>query len=464
MDMSRSILRRLSLVALCVLLVLGWMRPGHAQDIPDDEDDLRPPTAEELAPRQPGTPPVGAGPVPTVAAPRPGQVDLSGPGGLQPAPPGASTVLPPLRLPSDAEILARPEGWRVEGFRLRFSYYDQYGHGYQSQAGPRLGPGSERVTVAQGIAQVDIRQSDKVTHSITVPVDVISAASPNALDAISNASSVNESATIQISSHYQHDAQNEFYATYGFHVEEPFRSWNVGVGYRRHLAQDNAVLGVSFNQTIDWFDRLSIYGGDFGRTSRSTSNLNLALSQILSTTTVGQVSYGYSAQVGELSNTWNAVPLSDGSVVGELLPGQRHRHALQARIAQYLPWRGSAKLLYRYYVDTFKLQAHTTEVQVYQYLGRHLYLRATYRYHYQTGADFFATRFPSNLKPSTIRTADSDLAPFGAHLYGVKLVANLSAWRQVGWRYPEFHLGFERYTRSNDLQVNIYSSGISFRF
>src|SRR5262249_37736370 len=152
----------------------------------------------------------------------------------------------------------------------------------------------------QGIAQIEVRQSEKVTHSITVPVDVVSAASPNALDAISNASAVNESATIQISTLYRHDSKNELYATYAVHVEEPFRSWNAGVGYRRSLAEDNAVLGVSFNQTIDWFDRLSIFGGDFGRVARSTSNLNLALSQILSPTTVGQVSYGYSAQVGEL--------------------------------------------------------------------------------------------------------------------------------------------------------------------
>ncbi len=49
-------------------------------------------------------------------------------------------------------------------------------------------------------------------------------------------------------------------------------------------------------------------------------------------------------------------------------------------------------------------------------------------------------------------------------MFGVKLVWNLAAWHFLGWTRPELQLGFERYVRTNDLNVNIYSSGVAFRF
>src|SRR5271166_1285957 len=52
---------------------------------------------------------------------------------------GPSTPL----APRDVDVLgANDDGLHVESVMTRMTSFDQYGHGYQSQAGPTMGPGS----------------------------------------------------------------------------------------------------------------------------------------------------------------------------------------------------------------------------------------------------------------------------------------------------------------------------------
>src|SRR5438105_2665572 len=94
------------------------------------------------------------------------------------------TVGAPVRAQiSDSEILGRPAPtFRLDSVRMRVSSYEQDGHGYQSQAGPLLGPGSERMTVLQTQLEATFKQGDRLTHRLWIPLDIITAASPNALD------------------------------------------------------------------------------------------------------------------------------------------------------------------------------------------------------------------------------------------------------------------------------------------
>jgi len=80
-------------------------------------------------------------------------------------------------------------GPTVEELFLRFTLFDQRGRGFQSKAGPPSGPGSEDMLVLQPIGQLGIRQRNPAwSHQITFALDVVTAASPDGLDAISSAS------------------------------------------------------------------------------------------------------------------------------------------------------------------------------------------------------------------------------------------------------------------------------------
>src|SRR5262249_45582418 len=192
-----------------------------------------------------------------------------------------------------------------------------------------------------------------------------------------------------IASTYQVDAATDISLRFGVHLEEQFRSWNLGTGFSRAFADANTVLSASFNQVFDWFDRFSIHGVKLGHAGRSSTNANLGLTQLLSPTTVAHVNYGVTVQVGELGNTWNSVPITDGMPGEELLPRLRHRRAFVGRLAQALPWQGAVKGFYRLYVDNWGLVAHTFELELLQRLTAWVYVRLNYRVHQQGGVDFF---------------------------------------------------------------------------
>ena len=362
---------------------------------------------------------------------------------------------------SDEAILGPPAepSMVVRSLRLRLTFYDQMGRGYQSQAerASAATPGSERLYVEQPQLEVVATQGD-LTHRLWVPVDIVTAASADALDATSSASRNNESVGFDLSSTYHATAKTDGTLRAAAHLEEPFRSYQMGVGLTHSFAQDNALAALSVNQALDEFDRFTILGVRRGRAYRSSSNANLALTQLLSPTTIGYVGYGGTLQVGELSNTWNAVRIEGGKLGREYLPRARGRHALLVRLAQALPFAAALHAGYRFYADSWHVRAHTLEAELFQRLSRALYVRATYRFHTQNAPWFWT----SEVADGPIRSADSDLAAFAAHTIGGG--ASIDIAKIGGVQSLHADLGYERYFRSNDLHVNVYTCGVGFGF
>ena len=361
--------------------------------------------------------------------------------------------------PSDDAILGvAHEGAYVDELRLRLTSYYQDGHGYQSLAGPLSGPGSERALILQPMALVGIRQSPRIHHEVVVPIDIVSAASVNAIDVLTHASGINEAVGVEVTSHFQVTHDDELTSRFSWHEEEPFGSGAFGLGYSHAMADNNAVLGLSTQATFDRFDFLQPNGDRFGRRNRTTLNGNFSLSQLLSPTTVFDASYGLTFQQGMLQTTYDSVPLASGKGrAPELFPHARTRHAVQARLAQHLPaTRTTLRAAYRYYWDTFQLTAHTAEFELHQYLAKRFIARGSYRYYQQTGVNFFGTAFAD--EASTLpRTSDSDLAPFHAQEFGLKLL-----WLAPG--QSSLDVSYFHYARDNGLFANILSFGYGDRF
>jgi Protein of unknown function (DUF3570) len=374
---------------------------------------------------------------------------------------GAADVLPP---PAPA--------YRIESVRVRYTHFAQTGSsGYQSAAGPAGGAGSENATIEQPQAEVVAQLGERLTERVWVPVDVITAASPDhsrfgkpidaPVDAVSTPSRVNSAQTVDTLSTYRWSPTTDVSFRAAMHLEEPFQSWALGLGITRSLAEDNTVVGVSVNQVMDWFDRFKLDGTRQSRGSRSSTNLNLTLTQLLSPTTIGALSYGGTLQTGTLTNTWSSVLLSDGNRGEERLPRLRQRHALAGRLAQWLPWQGALKVYYRAYIDDWGIAAHTLEGNLAQRIVPWLHVRATYRFHHQSATRYF-TRAGDPNDAAGYRTADSDLDAFDATTVGgaISLDWPLTRWGQ------DVHadIGYERYSRSNGLRVDIGTCALGIRF
>lgn len=356
--------------------------------------------------------------------------------------------------------------WRLEAARLRIAYYDQRGWGPQSQANPRVVDGvergSERLRVWQPSAQFVVRQSDDVVHQLTLPVDIVTSASADALDAVSSASRVNEAVTADLRTRWRptDDDQLEFRA--GAHIEEYLKGGFGGLGYTRELAQDNATVSGRVDVIVDAFDPLNPQGFDSGLAHRAALHLAIAGSQVLSPTTLLLGSYDLTYQWGRLEQTWNSVPTDPSEVrPAELFPDHRLRHALTGELAQHLPpSRTTLRGRYRYYRDDFRVRAHTFELEVYQWVGAYTLLRLGYRLHDQTAPFFYTTYLPSAVGATDeYRTADSDLAPFRAHEWSVKV--QLFTSMNDGRGRESFYVGFQRYDRPH-LDVGVVSLGYAW--
>jgi hypothetical protein len=339
--------------------------------------------------------------------------------------------------------------------------YRQWGAGYQSRAGPPLGPGDEGLIVVQPQLEAVLRQSDDIRHRIWVPVDLSTAASPDAVDAVSRASWQNKAASLDWTATVRTSRGNEHFVRAGFHLEEQARSWLAGAGFVRSFADDNTAFAANVLQVFDGFDRYALDGKRLGHTFRSTTSGSVSLSQVLSPTTVANVNYGLTGQMGELSNTWNAVPTASG-YVQELLADLRLRHALVGRLSQYLPWDGALRAYYRFYADDWGAIGHTVEAQLAQRLSEGLVLEAVARGHRQSSVAFFTTRAPVDPPAASPRTADSDLAQFDAFTVGghLRWAVALGASPRV----LDAHVGLERYERTNGLVTILSTCGLGVIF
>jgi hypothetical protein len=362
--------------------------------------------------------------------------------------------------PDDAAIIGEDPGWRLEEVQLRTTYLDQRGNGYQAQS-LTLGdtaPNSEAMTVVQPALYVVLRQSERVVHRIALPIDAITAASPDAVDATSSASRFNTAGDLDVRTSIAVTEHDEVTTRFVAHAEEWIGGGTLGAGWKRKLADDNATLAVSGTLGYDVFDQHDHFGSYLGKTGRTTASASAGGSQLLSPTTVLDGSYGLTYQRGSLETGWNAVPIANGMLTDEVVPDARLRHTLVAGVAQHVPaTRSTVKARYRYYRDDFGIAAHSAELIGYQYVVDWMYLRGSYRYHRQGAADFYTESLAPGFGSTTLRTADSDLARFAAHEVGLGVATVRGRGPLRAWSVTAEVL---RYDRSNDLAITAVSLGL----
>ncbi len=357
----------------------------------------------------------------------------------------------------DREILGDDGGWKLEDVELRTMYLDQDGRGFQSVEDGT--PGKETMVIVQPSLLINARQNERVSHALTLPLDAITAASPDAVDATSSASRFNIAGDLDLRTTIKLDDDDTLTTRFVLHAEEWIGGGTIGAGWVRSLADDNATVSINGTFGVDVFDDHNHLGDFLGKTARATGSVHVGASQLLSPTTVIDGSYGATYQRGNLRTGWNAVPLEGGGLVeDEVFPDGRLRQVLSLRVSQRVPvTRSTAKLAYRGYVDSFGLHANSIEASVYQYIVNWLYVRGSYRFYDQNGVDFYTESMPLGFDGSTLRTADSDLAPLSSHQYTVSL-------KTVRERGPlkKWSLSAElfRYTRSNDLAITAVSLGV----
>lgn len=218
----------------------------------------------------------------------------------------------------------------------------------------------------------------------------------------------------------------------------------VGASYTRSEESDYLANNFSFGISQDLFGDLTnfslsyAYGWD--TVSRSTDNVfeedvthqsyRVDLSQILTKSMLLSLTYHTITDEGFLNNPYRAVRYVDAtsgngfSYEPELYPNTRTSNAAAIRSMYYLPWRAALRGEYRYFTDSWGIEASNYEVSYTQPFGRfELDLRA--RHYSQTQADFYSDLFPFR-QAQNFRARDKELSTFSADSVGATLTFDFS--------------------------------------
>ncbi|MDX2087831.1 MAG: DUF3570 domain-containing protein [Kofleriaceae bacterium] len=215
--------------------------------------------------------------------------------------------------------------------------------------------------------------------------------------------------------------------------ESDYTSLFAGVRAEMDLAQKNATLSAGFGVASDEISAASAQGPAIPtlacsplesarRCELSTKIGFVGASQILSRHAVIGVTYDIAKLDGYQSNPYRTA-LADDGIAPERHPTERLRQAIAASLRFYVPRTKTTVIgAYRYYHDSWDVDAHTPEVRIVQQVGDSADAGFRYRYHTQDGAYFYRERYPTtDAAMFPFVSDDVKLSEFTDHTFEAKL-------------------------------------------
>jgi hypothetical protein len=251
----------------------------------------------------------------------------------------------------------------------------------------------------------------------------------------------------------------------------------MSLSYTNSKENDYKANTASFNISMDMFDNMTTLtmgytrGWDtVGKTGDPTlaagldrQNYRLGISQVLTRNLVMELNYEGITDEGMLNNPYRKVryrdPLDtlDGySFADEKYPHTRTSSALAMRMRYFLPWRASLSAGYRYFADTWGIDAHTVEVGYTHPLLDRWMLETTLRQYTQTSADFYSDLLDFN-GSQNFYGRDKVLSSFSDSSIGVKLGFDIIKGGWHGIDHASLNLAWNKiwydYRNFRDLRV-----------
>jgi hypothetical protein len=190
-----------------------------------------------------------------------------------------------------------------------------------------------------------------------------------------------------------------------YSTESDYTSSTLIGNFTQYFAENNTSLQVGvvrswdkvFPKTKDW------------KKDKNVITLNLNFSQNISKSLILQLLSTYTNNNGLLSDNYQLVPISiegKDSLFDPIHPDLRIRRAAALSLKYRLTETSSLQLGYRYYWDSWDVNANTYSADYQRYLSKHVILGVGWRSNFQTSAFFFK---PEYLVPEEYMTSDIKL-------------------------------------------------------
>jgi hypothetical protein len=223
---------------------------------------------------------------------------------------------------------------------------------------------------------------------------------------------------------------------YRFSDEPDYRSHGLGASLARDFADHDTTIALSYDISLDTVGRTGTAYADWSR-DLTTHTVEASWTQVLGVRTVGRLAYSLVVQDGYLEKPYRYVPLFDPATLAMLdaqgtlldgdnfssyrlperppeeVPDRRVRHAIAGRGVRLLPGVGALEGDYRFYIDSWGMQAHTADAALRLPIGRYR-IDIEDRLHWQGPVDFWQRTYTASAAGEVPRwrTVDRDLGGY----------------------------------------------------
>ncbi len=190
-----------------------------------------------------------------------------------------------------------------------------------------------------------------------------------------------------------------------YSTESDYTSSTLIGNYTQYFAENNTSIQLGVVRSWDKvFPKTKNWKKD-----KNVMTINANFSQILSTRLIFQFLSTYTENSGLLSDNYKLVPITingTDSLFDPVHPDLRIRRAAAVSLKYRLTDKSSLQLGYRYYWDSWDLNANTYSADYERYLSKHVILGLGWRTNIQTKAFFFKPVYPA---PEQFMTTDIKL-------------------------------------------------------
>lgn len=386
----------------------------------------------------------------------------------------------------DKTTIANPEE-EITGFKslklneinLVNSYYIQDGN----NAAVTGGTGSEELwNIANSLdLKLSFLDKKKNKHSISADAafDYYSSASSDMIDART------------ISSASKDDLH--FYPNLNWSVKNEIKKNTIGAGLAYSTEWDYKSIGGNMYYTKTSKDNnteVSIKGGAFFDTwsvilpselrpvgypsgaggdkegldykKRNSYNLSISIAQIINKRLQVMATIEPSLQEGLLSTPFHRVYFANGTLKVEKLPGERFKLPASIRANYFLGDKIVLRSMYRFYADSWGMQAHTINIESTYKINSFLSTTPHYRFSNQGKVKYFQKYKEHNLT-SEYYTSDYDISNFISSFWGagIRLAPPGGIFGLRFYNSLEFRYG--HYRRTSGLNANSFSLAMKFK-
>jgi hypothetical protein len=290
--------------------------------------------------------------------------------------------------------------------------------------------------------------AEKYSVSANYYMDMVSSAS---IDVMTTASPYTEERTQGSLAFDLLHGKTQYSVSYTLSDESDYTANTASFDLTQDVFGDLATVSFGFSQ--GW-DEVRKNGDNAFEETVDRRSYRFGLQLIVTPRLMTGLNYEAITDEGFLNNPYRSVRyLDETSARGfafqpELYPHTRTSNAVSINARYFLPHRAAVHGEYRYFTDTWGIDANTASIGYTHPWGKRWIFEAGYRWYDQSAADFYSDLFP-RADAQNFLARDKELSTFTSHMFS------------LGATYELASLGWDRLRRST---VNLFYDRINYQY